>query len=166
MNTQQILRILKVEKIKEFVGVYPCDKLPKITPPATLVANIDPASKPGKHWVVLYIDHDGSGDYFDSYGLPPLKVFKNYLHENCNNWVHNTHRVQGPLSSVCGQFCIYFIVHRARDIPLKAIVDTFDKNNLVENDEIVSGFVNQRYNTELETYDLDFIVNQIAVANC
>ena len=159
MNSKQILKILKNNK--EFSGVYACDQLPQIHSfPAALVANTDPHTKPGTHWVAFYINADGSGEFFDSYGLEPQQ-FRNFMHKTCNMWQHNTIRLQGPLSSVCGQYCIYYLVHKFRDIPLHSIVKNFDSTNLVANDTLVTQFVNENFNIDLETYDVDFLLAQI-----
>ena len=165
MNTQQISSALK--NIKEFLGVFPSDKLPKsIQPPAALIANTDPQSKPGKHWVAFFIDHDRSGEYFDSYGQQPcVKSFQTFLSRNSNNQLHNNQRIQGPLSSVCGQYCIYYIFQRVKDFPMCEIVRAFDSQDLVANDESVTEFVNDNFSVNLETYDVEFILNQICVAN-
>ena len=166
MNSKQLVQILKENK--EFIGVFPCDKIPKkVTTPVALIANTHPHSKPGEHWVAFYIDHDKTGEYFDSYGrLPVLKEFKQFLNKNSSYWLHNTERVQGPLSTVCGQYCIFYLVHRlCCDIPMHKIIKTFDTTDLVLNDELVTEFVNETYDSTHETYDIDFIVNQISVAS-
>ena len=165
MNTQQISSALK--NIKEFLGVYPSDKLPKsIQPPVGLIANTDPQSKPGKHWVAFFIDHDRNGEYFDSYGQQPVvKSFQTFLNKNTSEFLCNNQRIQGPLSSVCGQYCIFYIIHRVKDIAMQKIVNVFDSQDLVDNDNTVTEFINENFNVDLETYDVDFILNQICVAN-
>ena len=166
MNTKQLQYILKTCSLVPFSGIFPSDKLPvkKINFPAALLANTDPQSKPGKHWVAFYIDHDGFGEYFDSYGRPPhVQQFSKFLNKNCDDWLHNTQQIQGPLSAVCGQYCLYFLLHRAHDIPLKTILGAFDRKNLVENDQLVTEYINENYDMDFDTYDLDFIVNQISL---
>ena len=47
-----------------------------------MVANTDPSSKPGTHWVAFYFPSKGKGEFFDSYGHPPIyynNSFKNFL---------------------------------------------------------------------------------------
>ena len=71
MDTLQILRALRGLPVAS-QGVFPADMLPmRWTPPATIVANTDPHSQPGSHWVAMYLDNDGHCVYFDSYGVPP-----------------------------------------------------------------------------------------------
>ena len=55
-----------------FREVYARNELPIRAPTISLyVCNIDPNHKPGEHWVMIYIDIDQRGKYFDSLGMPP-----------------------------------------------------------------------------------------------
>ena len=97
------------------------DKLPKqvISRPSAFVVNTDPATKPGQHWIGIHFTRDGVGEYFDSYGLPPqLPEFNNFLKNNSEKTQYNHQRLQGPLSAVCGQYSIYFLLHRCRGITM------------------------------------------------
>ena len=71
MNTLQIERLLKKDlKSKTiFKKVCALDQLEKPTFSSAYVINSDPSSKPGEHWVAVYFDKRGRGEYFDSYGL-------------------------------------------------------------------------------------------------
>ena len=59
MNTAQITHALEEYPItkKTFCGVFPCDKLPQTIDkyPCGFVANTDPSSKPGTHWISIWI---------------------------------------------------------------------------------------------------------------
>ena len=76
MNTLQIERLLKKDwKTKNiFKKVCALDQLEKPTFPSAYVINSDPSSEPGEHWVAVYFDKRGRGEYFDRYGLPPTLV--------------------------------------------------------------------------------------------
>ena len=56
-----------------WLGVFPADRLPsRITQfPRGLVANTDPSTKPGMHWVAMYFPDASTSEFFDSYGFPP-----------------------------------------------------------------------------------------------
>ena len=58
MNTLQIKRALERDTFtkKIFGGVFAADELPKImnTFPCGFVANTDPSTEPGTHWVAFY----------------------------------------------------------------------------------------------------------------
>ena len=107
MNTEDILCIL--QKYKIFCGVYPSDMLPKkIHRPCAFIANTHPSTKPGGHWVGIYVSPKGEGEYFDSYGLPPLqKDIKNYMEEQCpSGWKYNPFALQDAKSFTCGYYCV------------------------------------------------------------
>jgi len=54
------------------IGVYAADEIPTVwSKPAAIIANTDDHTKPGTHWVAMYVGKDGIGHYFNSYGLPP-----------------------------------------------------------------------------------------------
>jgi len=82
MNTNEIVNVLSTECGLgiSFAGVFPCDRLPlSIQNPGAVICNTDPHDKPGAHWVAMYVDGD-VGEYFDSYGLPPINSnFVNFL---------------------------------------------------------------------------------------
>jgi hypothetical protein len=41
------------------------------TTPRMLVCSSDPSTKPGQHWIAIYVDENGHGEYFDTYGRQP-----------------------------------------------------------------------------------------------
>ena len=72
MDTLMIKKLLKTFPC--FKGVFPCDQLPyDANLPINIIANTDPANLPGEHWICISIKKNGRGQYFDSFGLPPLK---------------------------------------------------------------------------------------------
>ena len=65
---------------KIFYGVYPANKIPKLRSlPALIVCNTDTSSRPGEHWIVIYVDENYIGEYFDSMGRFPTKLPKTFL---------------------------------------------------------------------------------------
>ena len=51
---------------KMFYGVYSADKIPNLRSlPALIVCNTDTNSKRGEHGIVLYVDKNRRGEYFD-----------------------------------------------------------------------------------------------------
>jgi hypothetical protein len=125
MDGSQITRILRSDPCTQsiFRGVFACDMLPKgkFTYPSAFVCNTDPHSKPGQHWVAIYLDNDGCGEYFDSYGLAPdddilpiytQKYLKTFLQKHTTSWTYNTTSLQNPVTAVCGQYCVFYLLHR------------------------------------------------------
>jgi len=77
MNTHELQRVVG-DYVKRFDGVFSSDRLP--TNPRLLVSNTDPSDMPDQHWVVIYVDEDGHhGEYFDSLGRRPDRVFERYM---------------------------------------------------------------------------------------
>ena len=127
--------------------------------------NTDPASKPGSHWVALYVDSYRRGEYFDSYGMPPkIPALLAFLKRNCDTWQYNERRVQGLFSSVCGQFCVYFLLNRAGGTPMEEILARFSPEDFEENDFLVTEWVNDNFELNTETYNIGFLVNQVCHA--
>ena len=144
MNTLQMERLLKKDlKSKTiFKKVCALDQLEKPTFPSAYVINSDASSEPGEHWVAVYFDKRGRGEYFDSYGLPPTLVgLDSYMDVySLSGWIYNRKTLQAYFSSFCGHYCVYFILFRCRGVPLHAIVSDFT-SNLTENDRSISRFI-------------------------
>lgn len=114
MNSSEIKNLLK--NVTFFKGVFPRDTLPsQFTLSAAFVINTDTASEPGEHWVSVYISHDGDGEYFDHFGLPPLHSdFVTFLDKNCTrSWVYNNIAVQDHEKTNCGLFAVNYIKGRS-----------------------------------------------------
>jgi len=67
MDSRQIDHIIR-RHVREFDGAYSRDTLLRHDRPKLLVANTDPADRPGQHWIAMSIDRRGNGQYFDSLG--------------------------------------------------------------------------------------------------
>jgi hypothetical protein len=66
MNTTEIDRFVRGDDAccGIFQGVFSAGTLPE--KPRLLVGNTDPSDKSGNHWVTIFVDSAGRGDYFDS----------------------------------------------------------------------------------------------------
>ena len=133
MNTTEIEQLLA--KQPGFQGVYSSDRLPNN--PRLLVCNTDPSWKAGEHWIAIYVDKNGRGEYFDSFGRRPDKHFERYLNANCSSWTFNKKRLQSSISSFCGFYCVLFVVLRVRGFDLNKLF----KNDTGYNDWLVHLFV-------------------------
>ena len=164
MDSQQLTKVMELDRlgILYFKGVFPADKLLKQTVkqfPCGYIANTDPSHKPGVHWVAFYFDERGKGEFFCSYGEPPGTYnFEPWLERNATYWTYQKKRLQGDLSSVCGQYCLFFLLHRFRDIS----IDSFFTSDKDVNDSWVNEFISKRFNLDIEVMDRNFLLNQIA----
>jgi hypothetical protein len=89
MDTKTIDKRLSNEKY--YFGTFARDRIPKakLKSHGALIVNTDPSIKEGEHWVAMMINEDGTGEYFDSYGLPPLQQdFITFMNKNSSSgWV-------------------------------------------------------------------------------
>lgn len=124
---------------KTFMGVYAKDRLPMISfYPCSFVFNTDPSSKPGQHWLAIYFNKDHSCEVFDSYGNPPeFYQLNQYLNKWAKHYEYNNTRLQEWGSSMCGYYCIFFILLKNRFFSLNEVVDMFSKHDFGINDYLV-----------------------------
>ena len=170
MNTEELLRSVLSDDVvrRTFGGVLPRDKLPKKILkdfPVSFIVNTDTGRGPGKHWVAFYLENRHYGEFFDSYGYRPehlAKEFGTFLSKNVENWEHNRRKLQGDFSTVCGQYCLFFLHRRCRGYDVREIAEMFRKDTDA-NDLMVNRFVNDAYDHNLEVLDTDYLVDQIAL---
>ena len=163
MNTAQINHALEEDPItnKKFCGVFPSDKLPQTIDkyPCGFVANTDPSTKPGTHWISIYLSSPRKGSWFDSYGKPAEfygGAFTDFLEKQCDEWDVNDRKLQSDWSDVCGQYCIFFLSHRARGYSMNKIVQLFGENTML-NDAKVSHFVKTHFRVSVKHPNVNFI---------
>ena len=162
MNTQQIEYILKQDDYVNpiFQGVYAKDQLPDFQY-GSCVVNTAPSTEKSGHWVALFVT-DSTVEYFDSYGGKPLPSLAQRWKRKM--WISNPIPLQSPLSAVCGHYCIYYLLHRARGFSMRSIVTDFG-NDVDYNDEMVHDFIEERYNLETKLLDTEGVISQLARAS-
>lgn len=116
-----------------FLGVFPLNRLPKLTERnkfCCLIVNTDTSNLPGKHWLAVFLTFNRyrrRGEVFDSYGRPPPFLLQKWLNKTVRiPWTFNKRLVQGPLTTLCGAFCVYFLDKRCATptyIPMRVIVN-------------------------------------------
>lgn len=115
-----------------------------------IIVNTEPnPNKEGEHWVSIYSDAhspDGLMDYFDPLGLPPRRQnFYHFFNRQERAWQYNKHCLQFPLSSVCGYYCLYFLLQRCRGTDMNTIGLQFGGSSRIENDAKVQNFIHKHY---------------------
>jgi len=124
MNSYDIERILKANS-SSFRGVFSCDTLPESNVKELMVCNTDPHDKPGEHRITMYLDGQ-RGEYFDSFGRPPAKVFKDYMNRYCKYWTFNERQLQSICSRFCGHYCVYHCLLRASSVEMRRIIEFYN----------------------------------------
>lgn len=146
MNTRQILNCLRKNDGKShYLGVYPADRLPqRVSLPCAIIVNMDKSTNPGSHWVAIYIDKHGVGEFFCSFGNPPINShhFK-FIKRNSLHWTFNKTKLQCFSSTVCGQYCIFYLFCKIRGFSLKHILSYFSKECL-KNDTLIKTFYKKK----------------------
>lgn len=144
MNTVDIHQfVYPFQRGRRFKGVFACDRLPaQFSLPAIFIINLSPSTQPGTHWVSVYIDGQGSGFYFDSFGLPPRNVhILRFLRMHTKNFIYNKKQIQHLSSIKCGRFACVFTVHILRNNGPQSFFERFALNLRI-NDIVVEGFYN------------------------
>ena len=78
---------------------------------------------PGKHWVVRYMIDD-CREYFDSLGgRINEEEFIQFLR---GHYKYISVQTQEPLSTVCGQYCLFYMCLRVRGYSMNYIVNILD----------------------------------------
>lgn len=139
MNTVGLTQFLnKFQSNHVFKGVFACDMLPnKISLPACFIINLSPISESGTHWVALYIDENGFGEYFDSYGLKPTNKFILYFIKfHCKKYQYNKRQLQHINSKTCGLYAASYLAYKLRKKSLIIFCNIFCSNTFI-NDIVI-----------------------------
>ena len=74
----------------------------------------------GTNWVAVYFASPEESEFFDSYGFPPeMYGIEDYELRDIN--LYNDVPLQGLASDVCGDYCLFHLLHRKRNMDLKTI---------------------------------------------
>lgn len=141
MNTLEVKRLLRSDPIikKDFRGVFAMDEPPPPPPPypAAYVFNLDKKSKPGSHWVAVYLANERCAEVFDSYGIHPFGHLYEFAKTHAEDVVYSTKWMQSLHSWLCGAYCVYFLHFRCRGYTLRDIVSHFKEYDFENNDNLV-----------------------------
>lgn len=163
MQTNEIISLLnKHNKVKPiFRGVYAKNMIPQlVNKPCAIVFNTAPIEKDG-HWVGIYINDKGIGEYFDSMGMAPNIEFKNFLNRNCKEWFYNTKRLQDYITITCGYYVIMYLIARSKNITTQKYLNQFSVSDYLENDIKITRQINNLYGKHYKPIDIRFLHDMI-----
>ncbi|GFU14819.1 uncharacterized protein TNCV_2807341 [Trichonephila clavipes] len=121
-----------------FSGVYSSDKLPKQRKRyRSFIVNTDPAYFKGRHWQAIYFRQDNHCVFFCSYGTRPQYDIEQFIIENSTSFEWNENILQHPNTMTCGLFCLYFLWHISRGLPINRLRN----GNHCANERLVQNFV-------------------------
>ena len=117
MNSRQLHCILSGDKFTKlsFRGVHAIDEMKSIkiiSYPSSFVISLDPSYKPSSHWVAVYFDKNGVGEYFDSFAHYPPHEVVHFLRSHAKGWQYNHMQVQELYTTMCGQFVVFSIYQK------------------------------------------------------
>ena len=164
MNSNEISAALRRDRFTrdQFVGVFAADDLPPEKEfPGGYIVNTEPSSKSGQHWVAFFCN-DQYLECFDSFGANPAK-YSPYIAEWIKSGglrVKQKEVLQSQDSTVCGQYCMLFILCRCRNISYENFMSMFGKNKNV-NDRLVCKIVNKCFHLATTVQDQDFLLSML-----
>ena len=144
MNTFQIEEVCRSDPMiaAHFAGVYARDKLPEFPELGKFyVCNTDKQDNIGSHWIVMFINNFRN-EYFDS-------LADDMVHNEFSNFMNSCYerasvQTQESFSTVCGQYCIFYMSLRVRGFSIKDIVYILNEQDDVS-DVFVIGFIKALY---------------------
>ena len=137
MNAVQITKILQRKCGGKFLGVFAADEIPRnIRTPAIFFTNTDARGLPREHWIAIYFNDDGNGEFFDSFGRSSGPYFANYMDKHSSAWIYNDTQLQNLASTFCGNYCVFYYIYRCIGLDMKCTVNMFSRNTLI-NDYLV-----------------------------
>lgn len=109
MTNWELMKYVRLLKIRNFRGVFSRDELSLITPHKneTGILNLDVSGSSGTHWVA-FSKKNNNITYFDSYGLRPPPEVLQYFKGNKINY--SNEKLQNYNSPNCGQLCLKFLI--------------------------------------------------------
>jgi len=132
MDTLQIQHAL--HDVNSFLGVYASDLLPlSIVQTGTIIVNTDPHTEPGLHWQAIYFQNPhrtSNGYFFDSYGRDSfIPSIQDFIRRHCTVWQYSRMQLQGPTTTVCGEYCCLFALYMDRGYTRQQFVGLFAAEN-------------------------------------
>ena len=131
MNTLQILNVLKNDPFTKsvFTDVLPSNLLPNQIQkkPRGYILNVDTSNGSGTHWISIY-----------------SRNFETFLEDQSSTFTWNEKTLQSPWSRVCGKYCLFYALHRSRNISMSTIVNMFTHRR-DWNDTLFRNFIRKWY---------------------
>ena len=97
------------------------------------------------HWAAIYRSNQNAYELFDSCGCSEkvLQFYKKHLNLEGTSLYYNITRLQSSSSSTCGDFVIYYIVHRCfnADLPYVDLLNLIFVPSIAKNETKVKKLV-------------------------
>ena len=98
--TTMLVRALRGFQINQAIGgvaeLLSFDQVYSFSGPALAVCNTSSSNTCGTHWVVICIDKEKRGEFFDSFGMPPMAYGFEDSMEHTQQLIYNDFQLQHP----------------------------------------------------------------------
>src|SRR5665811_674558 len=145
------LRYALLKSLPIFTAVCASDQLELLGKHKSfaVIVNNEPSTKNGMHWICFFKDPTNDViEFFDSYAMNisfyPTAIL-NFCRKNAHRIRFNKHQWQSNISDCCGDFCLWFLIHRYFSNSFEDAIKKFSTQNLKHNDKIVTDFVYQHF---------------------
>ena len=161
MNTEQIENILREELKSKFCGVYAVDELTRASfphRPCGIVCNTQPSHGPGEHWVAIWLEENGTAEYFDSFAQPPDHEMEHFLKRHAPGGLERNHRpLQNVFTTVCGGYVMLYLYRRnvKRHWSMRTVIkELFPSRDRWENDKRVQKLMWEVFRHPFPIFDI------------
>jgi len=143
LSNEYVSKVCKQIIGKKFLGVFPCDRPPKIkNTHFSIIFNTGDSSTAGEHFVAICAN-DKTVFYFDPFGKQPQDAnIKHFLTDvkKKRRLFHWYHPLQHKMSTFCGFFCIGYLLYKNK--PRKhSFRHYFDQTKLRVNDQLIVDYI-------------------------
>ena len=134
-----------------FSGIFACDTVPKnLKDGHFIIINRDSQSQRGSHWFCA-VRLKNTIEIFDSLSVKQSDksfLLRTFSFRGITEIVFNVTQVQPDYSTLCGQYCLVFLMERYHnlDMSYNELINQFLSDNVSENDKIVKQSMNDFYN--------------------
>lgn len=102
----------------------------------------------------MYFPISGYPEYFDTFVTEVPLIFEQFMGPI---YVKNNNTIQHPVTTVCGQHVIFYILQRCRDKTMGQILKCYSTEKLLLNDIMVNKIVNMNFQSNLQIMNTDFL---------
>ena len=140
MNTKQLWCALSLNAKTSyfFDGIYSKDTLNDYEmkeKPGFIICNTDPSDKLGEHWVVFFCNENGSVDFYDSLGRDityyGTEIYNFVTKKISNGWYYCKERTQPIGTSLCGEYCMYYVLMKCIGYEMSKIIKSMNPENVL-----------------------------------
>ena len=159
MNSSQLSKILSC--LPNFRGVFAADTVPVVPRDYSnwsLVVNTAPIASGGDHWVAMWFENEIL-HFFCSYGSHPVIDLSANIRRCIGNRfvLYNPNQIQGECSSVCGHYCVVFLISMCLGLSYASFLELFTRGDLSKNDAWVKHIVDRVGNVEYDSRDREWV---------